>query len=170
MNQNPLPSAMAQPFIALVVSLLLSTAPSVAAETQLVPEADTPPTLTVEQPKDPVSSKPGGPVLLSMSVRLGPTVLNMTPKTIIPEFHFLAPNGNAVLLHRDLVETSANNYHFNPAAAINVPADVQKKGAVISGGWSCNQGRYYTTLSAYIVDANGNRSNAVRYTVHCNGG
>jgi hypothetical protein len=168
MNQLPLPSAVAPAFIA--IGLLLSTASSMAAETQLAPEADATPTITVEQPKDPVSSKPGGPILLSMSVRLGPTVLNMTPKTIIPEFHFVAPKGNAVLLHRDLVETSANNYHFNPATAINVPAEAQKKGAVISGGWSCNQGRYYTTLSAYVMDADGNRSNAVRYTVHCNGG
>lgn len=166
MRQLPLPRVMAQAFIAIG----LSTASSLAAETQLSPEADIAPTITVEQPKDPVSSKPGGPVLQSMSVRLGPTVLNMTPKTIIPEFHFMAPKGNAVLLHRDLVETSANNYHFNPATAINVPAEAQKKGAVISGGWSCNQGRYYTTLSAYIMDADGNRSNAVRYTVHCNGG
>lgn len=168
MSQLPLPGVVAPAFIA--IGLSLSTASSMAAETQLAPEADITPTITVEQPKDPVSSKPGGPVLLSMSVRLGPAVLNMIPKTIIPEFHFVAPKGNAVLLHRDLVETSANNYHFNPATAINVPADAQKKGAVISGGWSCNQGRYYTTLSAYIMDADGNRSNAVQYTVHCNGG
>lgn len=168
MNQLPLPGVMASAFAA--IGLLLSTTSSMAAETQVAPEADIAPTITVEQPKDPVSSKPDGPVLLSMSVRLGPAVLNMIPKTIIPEFHFMAPKGNAVLLHRDVVETSANNYHFNPATAINVPADAQKKGAVISGGWSCNQGHYYTTLSAYIMDADGNRSNAIKYTVHCNGG
>lgn len=170
MHQHPLRSVIPPAFIAFAVSLLLVSAPAMAAETQLVPEADTPPTLSVEQPKNPVSSKPGGPVLLSVSVRLGPTALNMVPKTIIPEFHFVAPGGNAVLLHRDMVETSANNFHLNPATAINVPAEVQKKGAVISGGWSCNQGQYYATVSAYIMDADGTRSNTVRYTVHCNGG
>jgi hypothetical protein len=154
----------------IMAGLLLAGAPALAAETQLTPEPDTAPTLTVEQPTNPVSSKPGGPILVSMSVRLGPTALNMVPKTIIPEFHFVAPHGNAVLLHRDMIETSANNFHLNPATAINVPADVQKKGAVLSGGWQCNQGQYYATVSAYIMDADGNRSNAIKYTVHCNGG
>ena len=153
-------------------SILLSSGPLVAAETEVTPEPTVPPTLTVEQPANPVSSKPGGPVLRSMSVRLGPTspLGNQIPETIIPEFHFVAPNGNAVLLHRDLVETSANNLHLNPATAINVPPDAQKHGAVISGGWSCNQGQYYVTMAACIMDSDGNRSNSVRYTVHCNGG
>jgi hypothetical protein len=165
-------SMMTKPHISacLLTSLLLASAPSKAAETQLVPEPDKVPTITVEQPKNPVSTKPGGPVLLSMSVRLGPTVLNMPPKMIVPEFHFIAPGGNAVLLHRDMVETSANNLHFNPSSAINVPADAQKKGAIISGGWTCNQGQYYATVSAYVMDSDGTRSNPIKYTVHCNGG
>jgi hypothetical protein len=154
-------------------SILLSSGPLVAAETQVTPEPTVSPTITVEQPTNPVSSKPGGPVLLSISVRLGPQIAIITPQPpqmIIPEFHFIAPNGNAVLLHRDLVETSANDFHLNPATAINVPADAQKRGAVISGGLTCGQGQFYTTISAYIMDADGNRSNSVKYTLHCNGG
>lgn len=149
---------------------LFISGPLFAAETQLVPEPDQAPTITVEQPTNPVSTKPGGPVLLSMSARLPPTIMNITPKTIIPEFHFVAPNGNAVLLHRELMETNANNFHINPSAPINVPAEAQKKGAVITGGWSCNEGRYYAKVSAFIMDADGNRSNTITYTVHCNGG
>lgn len=156
--------------------VLLSCGPLAAAETQLTPEPTVPPTVTVEQPTNPVSSKPDGPVLVSMSVRLGSApaalalIANAVPQTIIPEFHFVAPNGNAVLLHRDLVETNANNLHVNPATAINVPPDAQKHGAVINGGWTCQQNQYYATISAYIMDADGNRSNSIKYTVHCNGG
>ena len=153
--------------------LLSSSAPLLAAETPVTPEPTVAPTLTAEQPVSPVSSKPGGPILVSISVRLGPTaplIGNAVPQMLIPEFHFVAPNGNAVLLHRDLIETNANNLHVNPAAAINVPPEAQKQGAVINGGWTCGQGQYYATMSAYIMDADGNRSNSVRYTVHCNGG
>jgi hypothetical protein len=160
-------------FAGILISLLVSSAPLTAAETEVTPQPTVAPTLTAEQPVNPVSSKPGGPILVSISVHLGPTsplLNNSTPQTIIPEFNFVAPNGNAVLLHRDMVETSANNLHLNPATAINIPPDAQKHGASIAGGWTCNQGQYYATMTAYIMDADGNRSNAVRYTVHCNGG
>lgn len=153
--------------------MLLSCGPLAAAETQITPEPAAAPAITVEQPTNPVSSKPGGPVILSMSVRLGPQISIIAPQpraTIIPEFHFLAPGGNAVLLHRDLVETSANDFHLNPATAINIPAEAQKHGAVISGGLTCGQSRFYATISAYIMDADGTRSNSIKYTLHCNGG
>jgi len=154
----------------IIAALLVCSGPLAAAETQVVPEPNVAPTLTVEQPTDPVSSKHGGPVLLSISARLGSQSGNNISEVIIPEFHFVAPNGNAVLLHRELLETSANSTHFNPGVAINIPAEAQKNGAVFSGGWTCNQGQYYVTMSAYIIDADGNRSNSVKYTVHCNGG
>lgn len=154
----------------IVAGILLSCGPLTAAETQVVPEPTVVPTMTVEQPENPVSSKPGGPILVSISARLGPSIPNVPTEFIIPEFHFVAPNGNAVLLHRDLVETSANGFTQSPSAVINVSPDAQKKGAVIVGGFNCNRGQYYVTQSAYIMDADGNRSNSVRYTIHCNGG
>ena len=49
--------------------ILLSTA-ALGAETMVVPDAHVPPTLTVEQPQNPVSSKPGGPILQSISARI----------------------------------------------------------------------------------------------------
>jgi hypothetical protein len=150
--------------------ILLSSCPLAAAETPVTPEPYMAPSLTVEQPTNPVASAPGGPTLLSISARLGPEVLNVKTETIIPEFHFVAPNGNAVLLHRDLVDTNANDIHFNPATAINVPAEAQKQGAVISGNWKCNAGQYHATMRVYIMAADGSRSNSVQYTVHCNGG
>ncbi len=148
--------------------ILLSCGPLAAAETEVIPEPTVAPTLTVEQPTNPVSSKPGGPLFLSISARLGPApalITNAVPQMIIPEFHFVAPNGNAVLLHRDLIETSANNLQINPVAPINVPPDAQKHGAVISGSFSCNQGQYYATMTAYIMDADGNRSNSIKYSI-----
>jgi len=156
-----------------IAALMFSCGPLAAAETQLIPEAPVAPTITAEQPTNPVSSKPGGPLLVSISVRLGPQIGLLTPQTpqmIIPEFHFIAPNGNAVLLHRDLVETSSNSFHLSPATAINVPADAQKRGAVITGGLTCGQSSFYATMSAYVMDADGNKSNSVKYTLHCNGG
>ena len=150
--------------------ILLSSWPLAAAETPVTPEPYVAPSLTVEQPTNPVASAPGGPILLSISARLGPEILSVKTQTIVPEFHFIAPNGNAVLLHRDLVETNANDAHLNPATPINVPADAQKQGAVISGGWNCKAGPYRTTVRAYILASDGSRSNSVQYTVHCNGG
>jgi hypothetical protein len=125
--------------------------------------------MTAIQPVNPVSSKPGGPIIQSISAQI-PTRGTVTANVIIPEFHFIAPNGNAVLIHREVVETSANHININPSAAINIPADAQKKGAVFGGGWNCNINPYFVTLRAWIMDSDGNRSNEVQYTIHCNGG
>ncbi len=156
--------------VSAAVIALLSADAVAAAETQVIPQPTVAPTLTVEQPTNPVSSKPGGPILDAVSVRLGPAMLNGTTEIIIHGFHFLAPNGNAVLLHRELVDRDANNIHINPATPINISADSQKRGAVISGSFNCNAGQYHVTMRAYIMDSDGGRSNSVQYTVHCNGG
>ncbi|HTW35617.1 MAG TPA: hypothetical protein VMD53_13445 [Rhizomicrobium sp.] len=150
--------------------VLLSCCPLAAAETPVTPTPAVAPSLTVEQPTNPVASAPGGPLLQSISAHLTPQILNMTPQMIVPDFHFIAPNGNAVLLHRDLVDTNANNMHVAPAQLINVPAEDQKRGAVISGGFRCSTSQYYVTMRAYILAADGTRSNSVQYTIHCNGG
>lgn len=153
----------------ILAGVLASCAPLTGPEPQVTPEPTLLPTLTAEQPTNPVSSAPGGPVLVSVGVRFGPSMSNDPPQTIIPVFHFVAPNGNAVQLHRDLIETNLNGFRENPFAMINVAPEVQKKGAIILGGYVC-RGRYYLIQSAYIIDADGNRSNTVRYTIHCNGG
>ena len=43
-------------------------------------------------------------------------------------------------------------------------------GIVLAPAWTCNDSRYSVAVRAYIMVADGNRSNEVRYTVHCNGG
>ena len=86
-----------------------------------------PPTMTAVQPVNPVSSSPDGPVIQSISAHVPDVGPIGVVRTISPEFHFIAPNGNAVLIHREMVSTSANNLHLNPSAVINIPADAQKK-------------------------------------------
>ena len=68
------------------------------------------------------------------------------------------------------MDSSNAQLRINPVAPINAPPDAQKRGAVVSGGWRCGTAQYYATMKAYVMDADGNRSNEVQYTIHCNGG
>lgn len=92
--------------------------------------------------------------------------------SVVPDFHFVAPNGNVIVIHRDLVSTTASTsqLHFNPTQSVDIAADVQRKGAVVSGGWTCGIAKYEAVIRAYLMDADGNRSNTKEYTIHCNGG
>ncbi len=125
---------------------------------------------------DPAPAKPqkpvAAPVLQSVSMRYDVPTGNGAVISVVPDFHFIAPNGNAVLIHRELVATSGAPSHLVVPAttAIDTPAEVQKKGAVVSGSWRCGTAQYFATLSAYIMDADGNKSNSLQYTIHCNGG
>ena len=72
--------------------------------------------------------------------------------------------------HGEVAKTSANNINLSPNQAINIPPDAQKQGAIVTANWNCNVNAYYVTFRAYIMDAQGNRSNEVHYTVHCTWG
>ena len=126
--------------------------------------------LTIDPPTTPAKGD-NPPTLQSISYRTQVLLPNGQLIDLIPDFHFIAPNGNAVILRRELVDT---NFHISQSdlnsAPINLPADAQKKGAVISGGWRCGAQVYWVTQRAYIMDADGNRSNSIQYTIHCNGG
>ena len=90
---------------------------------------------------------------------------------VVPDFHFHAANGNAIVLHRELVATNGAFSQTQIAnATINIPPAGQKGGAVISGGWRCGVPVYYVTMRAVVMDSDGNRSNSLTYTIHCNGG
>jgi hypothetical protein len=153
-----------------LAGVLASTAAWAQTETEVPVVKNPPPTLTAVQPVNPVSASPGGPVIQSISAHVPDVGPLGVVRTISPEFHFIAPKGNAVLLHRELVSTSANNLHLDTSSVINIPADAQKKGAVFSGGWNCGTNPYYVTLKVWIMDADGDRSNEAQFTVHCNGG
>jgi len=161
-------------FCGVLGAIIYNYAPAALAqtETQVPTSSGTPPTLTAIQPVNPVASNSGGPVITAITAHLPPQTGAGIVNMIVPEFHFTAPNGNAVLLHLEILESTSqtDNRNFNPTAPINIPADAQKRGAVLSGGWGCGTAQFHTTVRAYIMDADGNRSNAVQYTVHCNGG
>lgn len=114
-------------------------------------------------------SQAGAPVLSAITARYGVTMPDGRKVDIQPEFHFTAPLGNAVVLRRVMVETDSA---FRPSdmrdAPVHVPPEIQKQGAVIRGGWPCGGGRYHVTLLAWLEDATGQHSNALRYTIHCN--
>jgi hypothetical protein len=161
---------MMRAFAVILPALLLCPVAAFAAETQVTPDAVAPATLSVEQPVNPKGSRPDAPIIQSISARVNVREANGMVLDIVPDFHFIAPKGNAIVLHREVVDTNASQVHINPVSPIVIPADAQKRGAVISGGWRCNVSPYYVTAKAFIMDADGNRSNEVQYTVHCNGG
>jgi hypothetical protein len=112
------------------------------------------------------------PVLQSVTLRYNVRAANGTVISVVPDLHFTDADGDAVLVKRELVETSGPEPRMNvpPSAPIGTPAAAQKKGAVVSGGWVCGKDQYYTTIRAQLLDANGNLSNSLQYTIHCNGG
>ncbi|HTW75795.1 MAG TPA: hypothetical protein VMD56_12835, partial [Steroidobacteraceae bacterium] len=127
---------------------------------------------------------PSGPAATSgtASASTAPILQSVTLRTnvpngfggffsVVPDFHFIAPAGNAVYLRRELVSTDGNFAGANIRGAdIHIAPEVQRRGATLSGGWRCGVARYYLTIRAYVIDADGNRSNAIEYTIHCNGG
>src|SRR5580658_6382219 len=126
--------------------------------------------ITAPAPTPSRASISAAPVLQSVTMRTNVSD-GVGTVSVVPDFHFIAPNGNAIVLRRELVETNGPFAQTQiRSETINTPAEAQKKGAVLSGGWRCGVAQYYVTLRAYIMDADGNRSNALQYTIHCNGG
>ncbi|MDR3528447.1 MAG: hypothetical protein P4L57_14340 [Rhizomicrobium sp.] len=116
-------------------------------------------------------SSKDAPVLEAITTRYSVRAPNGVVLDAIPDFHFHAPNGNAIVLRRELIATNGAFAQTQIAnATINIPPAGQKGGAVVSGGWRCGTGIYYVTMRAFILDADGNRSNSLTYTIHCNGG
>ena len=118
-----------------------------------------------------IGKKPlsGTPVLQAITARYGVPLKNGMRFDVMPEFHFVAPNGNAVRLHRELVETDSAITAANIRnETITIPAAQQMMGATINGGWTCGPGRYHVTLRAWLEDSTGNSGNILQYTIHCN--
>ena len=88
---------------------------------------------------------------------------------IIPEFRFHDADGDVRFLARELVATNGP-HERTQGTAINFPAALQQRGAIFAGRWSCGPNVYYARMHAYLIDQAGNRSNAMDYMIHCNGG
>jgi hypothetical protein len=53
---------------------------------------------------------------------------------------------------------------------IEISPEQQIKGAIHVGGWPCGPETYYLTIQAFVMNLDGQKSNVVEYTIHCNGG
>lgn len=123
--------------------------------------------LTVEGPTG-TPAAIGTPVLQSITALYDVIMPDGFRVDVQPQFHFVAPKGNAVFLHRELMETdSAITAAGIVGAKVSTPAEQQMAGAVIRGGWPCGPGHYHVSLRAWLEDADGNRGNALQYTIHC---
>jgi hypothetical protein len=123
-----------------------------------------------EQTASDASSGAGAPLLEWIKGRSSVVTPDGAAVETVPDFRVTAPKGNLVM-RRELVE-SDGAFGLTQAAsyAMDISADAHPDGVLPSGGWVCGASKYFITLRTYVIDANGRRSNALRYTIHCNGG
>jgi len=107
-----------------------------------------------------------GPVIDSVSMR---SVMQRY-ETIYPEFHFHDPSGTVRFIHREVTTTNSPKTLTVRDGVIDISPDQQMRGAVYTGGWPCGPESYYVTIQAYLMNLEGQKSNVVEYTIHCNGG
>jgi len=91
-------------------------------------------------------------------------------ETIYPDFHFHDPSGTVRFIHREITATNSPKPLTVRDGVINISAEQQMRGAVYTGGWPCGPETYYVTLQAFVMNLEGQKSNVVEYTIHCNGG
>jgi hypothetical protein len=89
---------------------------------------------------------------------------------VYPEFPFHDPNGAVHFIHREIVTTNAPRAVRVKDGVVNISTHQQVQGATYVGGWHCGPEDYSVTLRAYMMTLDGVKSNAVEYTIHCNGG
>jgi hypothetical protein len=112
------------------------------------------------------SAQNTGPVIDSVTMR---TEMQRY-ETIYPDFHFHDPSGTVHFIHREITATNSPKTLTIRDGVINVSAEQQMKGAIYTGGWKCGPESYYVTLQAFVMNLEGQKSNVVEYTIHCNGG
>jgi hypothetical protein len=91
-------------------------------------------------------------------------------QTVYPEFHFHDPSGTVRFIHRELVATNSPKPLSIRDGVIEISPEQQIKGAIHVGGWPCGPETYYLTIQAFVMNLDGQKSNVVEYTIHCNGG
>ena len=114
----------------------------------------------------PLPSADGSPPVLDAITEM--TVTREGFPVVIPQFHFHDADGDVIFLQREIVETDGPHEKAQ-GTNVNLPPAMQQRGAIIAGGWSCGANHYHATLRAYLLDRAGHCSNAMTYTIHCNG-
>jgi hypothetical protein len=112
------------------------------------------------------SAQNTGPVIDSVSMRKEIQRF----ETIYPEFHFHDPSGTVRFIHRELTATNSPKPLTVHDGVIEISSERQMRGAVYTGGWPCGPESYFATLQAFIMNLDGQKSNVVEYTIHCNDG
>jgi hypothetical protein len=112
------------------------------------------------------SAQNTGPVIDSVSMR---TEMQRY-ETIYPEFHFHDPSGTVRFIHREITATNSPKSLKVKDGVIDISPEQQMTGAVYTGGWQCGPESYYVTIQAFVMNLDGQKSNVVEYTIHCNRG
>jgi hypothetical protein len=112
------------------------------------------------------SAQNTGPVIDSVTTR---TVM-LRYETVYPDFHFHDPSGTVRFIHREITSTNSPKPLKVQDGVINISPEQQIKGAVYTGGWTCGPESYFVTLQAFVINLDGQKSNTVEYTIHCNAG
>ena len=112
------------------------------------------------------SAQNAGPAIDSVSMR---TEMQRY-ETIYPEFHFHDPSGTVRFIHREITATNSPKSLKVRDGVIDISPEQQMKGAVYTGGWPCGPESYYVTIQAFVMNLEGQKSNVVEYTIHCNRG
>ncbi len=112
------------------------------------------------------SAQNTGPVIDSVSMR---TEMQRY-QTVYPEFHFHDPSGTVRFIHREIMATNSPKALTVKDGVIDISPEQQSRGTVYTGGWPCGPESYYVTIQAFVMNLDGQKSNIVEYTIHCNGG
>ena len=161
--------------ILIAAALLALALPADAAKKTKKP-AGPPPTpilklANVEQTAEDANSGAGSPLLEWMRDNgpvMGP---NGAPMDVIPDFRVTVMRSPVVMRRRELVNSDGEFKDTQLASyAVDIAPGSLQNGVVASGGWDCGTSKYFITMRSYVIDADGKHSNALRYTIHCNGG
>ncbi|MBA2589171.1 MAG: hypothetical protein H0U98_11190 [Alphaproteobacteria bacterium] len=161
--------------ILMIAALLAVTAQAEAAKTiKKPPPLPKTPILklaNVEQTAEDANSGAGSPLLEWMR-DTGPVLSpNGAPMDVIPDFRVTVMRSPVVMRRRELVDSDGAFKDTQAASyAVDIAPGAAQNGVVASGGWECGTAKYFITMRSYVIDADGKHSNALRYTIHCNGG
>ena len=161
--------------VLIIAVLLAAAAPADAAKRAKKPAP--PPKIPVlhlvneEQTAEDANSGAGSPLLEWMRDTGPVTGANGASMDMIPDFRVTVMRAPVVMRRRELVNSDGAFKDTQAASyAVDVPAGALPNGIVTSGGWDCGTAKYFITMRSYVIDADGKHSNALRYTIHCNGG
>ncbi len=123
------------------------------------------PTPTSRPSASPTPKAPAGaaPVLQSVKLRNDTSSGSLV---IYQDITFSDPDGDAYKMDFELVRATTSGVRVADGT-IDTPSQVQKRGATLTGTWTCGGEQYDVTLRVTILDRAGNRSNAIEYTMEC---